>query len=130
MTDEELALLTACIDDPSPDRKLVFSDWLLDHGREDEAHAYRWAAKWKRHPHMINDPRRREARWGALYGRQMWPTIRGRAAHAAPMLPRVVAIAVGPLVFKGDGTRRPHVPFQRAMLALAAALRLLLDAAS
>jgi hypothetical protein len=126
MTAEELSLLRRCLDDPQSLPKLIFADWLLDQGREWEAHGYRWAARYGRHPLVTRSPLSADCcvAWGRLFKKAPWPG--DRQPH---MLPWCVADALKRNTFDCEAVR-VHEGFRLAMEALGRALDLMLKTAS
>ncbi len=50
LDEDEEALVRAIRNNPDPVHKLVYADWLEEHGQDDLAYAYRWAAHRDKHP--------------------------------------------------------------------------------
>lgn len=52
LSPEEAALLDDVAHDDRPGPKMIYADWLEDHGRLPLCHAYRWAASRDLHPRV------------------------------------------------------------------------------
>lgn len=112
-------------DDPA--RKLILADRLEDGGADALAHAYRWMAARKKHPHERTHypakdgetPRRVPAAYRWAWHPDTLPAYRLRADRIPPsaVLPRLAYLAVGPA-----SDQRLFPEFDEAVFALALGL--------